>query len=491
MTSSSLEITSSSVSSMPETTVGSSITGSREDVDPIYQKELTKERLELDNENFMSQYLESEKSLVSKASSFFKYLTKDRSYDTETKRWTGWPEDTTKANWPLSQRRMVFEPNKTLSGSENIRKLDIAYYNYSDRRDWCDLDVVGELKERSTFDRRSTQLQLATYCYDINGIQRHRMMPMVVFRFADSAIIGYDSTVTYNKTEECLIQITHKVASEAGPPSRRRRRSGVMASIFQHLPATTTFRVVGEKYVHPSILGKATIVSEVIRLEGVENVINLDCYGDVLQSGEPRYVRRDMRGSSKGGPEYVRRRLEADSLTQLLTAIIECVQAHQEAWTSNRILHRDLSLRNMLINVGLLIDFDVAFKVTPDSNIPLGVWTGTPAFMALALLRQRRNYTHSAADDLESVFWEGGEKVTNERSLEKYKTWQHIDLIAFRDKLDIISDKNAFNLVLEDSDLYRTFFFLYGSTDTMLRPLEEKLYDKVINCLRDASLRLP
>ncbi|KAK9476292.1 hypothetical protein V1514DRAFT_189010 [Lipomyces japonicus] len=131
--------------------------------------------------------------------------------------------------------------------------------------------------------------------------------------------------------------------------------------------------------------------------------------------------------------------------------------------------------------------------------------------MSLALLRQRRDYTHSAVDDLESVFWvllwlcthyqEGGEKVTNERSLEKYKTWQHMDLIAFSDKLDIISNRNAFNLVLEDFDPYyfplknvvtelRGLFFPYGSTDTTLRPIEQELYDRVINCLRDASRRL-
>ncbi|KAK9479442.1 hypothetical protein V1514DRAFT_17276 [Lipomyces japonicus] len=125
--------------------------------------------------------------------------------------------------------------------------------------------------------------------------------------------------------------------------------------------------------------------------------------------------------------------------------------------------------------------------------------------MSLALLEQFPEYTHSAADDLESVFWvllwlcthyqEGGEKVTNERSLEKYRTWQHMNLIAFRDKLGIISKGKAFNSVLEDFDPYyfplrnvvtelRRLFFPYGSTDTTLRPIEQELYDRVINCLR-------
>jgi serine/threonine protein kinase len=82
---------------------------------------------------------------------------------------------------------------------------------------------------------------------------------------------------------------------------------------------------------------------------------------------------------------------------------------HQNLLQQKKILHRDISIGNVLItedeNKGFLIDLDHANRV--DRERPSGAKgrTGTGAFMSIGLLPQWDKLPHSFMDDLESIFW--------------------------------------------------------------------------------------
>jgi hypothetical protein len=73
------------------------------------------------------------------------------------------------------------------------------------------------------------------------------------------------------------------------------------------------------------------------------------------------------------------------------------------------VLHRDISVRNMLISDGdespvrgFLIDLDLAIRTDRETSTNAGGMTGTRVFMAIGALRGK---THTFVHDLESFFW--------------------------------------------------------------------------------------
>ncbi|KAK7041708.1 hypothetical protein VNI00_008997 [Paramarasmius palmivorus] len=95
-----------------------------------------------------------------------------------------------------------------------------------------------------------------------------------------------------------------------------------------------------------------------------------------------------------------------DSL-ELVQATLHAVQAHQEAYEKARILHRDISIGNILITEegeGLLIDWE--FSKPLDSTKPRVLErTGTWQFMSARLLANKPGEVdHTLADDLESFY---------------------------------------------------------------------------------------
>ncbi|KAF8222203.1 hypothetical protein L208DRAFT_1082801, partial [Tricholoma matsutake] len=80
---------------------------------------------------------------------------------------------------------------------------------------------------------------------------------------------------------------------------------------------------------------------------------------------------------------------------------------HTEAVDNARILHRDISIGNVIISDrgGLLIDWDLSKDVDDLANISRQPYrTGTWQFIAARLLQARESVTHTPADDWESFF---------------------------------------------------------------------------------------
>ncbi|TDL13485.1 hypothetical protein BD410DRAFT_684355, partial [Rickenella mellea] len=94
---------------------------------------------------------------------------------------------------------------------------------------------------------------------------------------------------------------------------------------------------------------------------------------------------------------------------------LRCIAAHRDLYENKKILHRDISLRNMLLaesydsiakpyRHGLLIDLDFAIKMSDAARrLSKGLRTGTVPFMAIDILLGIA--THDADHDLESLFY--------------------------------------------------------------------------------------
>ncbi|KAH9856223.1 hypothetical protein C2E23DRAFT_508120 [Lenzites betulinus] len=112
------------------------------------------------------------------------------------------------------------------------------------------------------------------------------------------------------------------------------------------------------------------------------------------------------------------------SSREMVMAIRDGVRGHQQAWEEAHVLHRDVSLGNILINdeldddalehVGFIHDFDYS-SMEPDDTDPAPSEdeaertrkerTGTYFFMAVELISPNRYTLHQPHHDLESAYW--------------------------------------------------------------------------------------
>ncbi|CDO74738.1 hypothetical protein BN946_scf184812.g2 [Trametes cinnabarina] len=120
------------------------------------------------------------------------------------------------------------------------------------------------------------------------------------------------------------------------------------------------------------------------------------------------------------------------SSREMVTAIRDAIKGHQTAWVEAQVLHRDVSVGNILISDdpsedshrGFLHDFDYSSMEAIDSDAGSSKSrsvedeviseediarfkerTGTFYFIALALLKPRRQTAHQPYHDLESFYW--------------------------------------------------------------------------------------
>ncbi|KAL7782027.1 serine/threonine-protein kinase Sgk2 [Trichoderma ceciliae] len=115
-------------------------------------------------------------------------------------------------------------------------------------------------------------------------------------------------------------------------------------------------------------------------------------------------VRRRVIVRDYGRPIY-----EASSRIALLSAFKDCIAGH-ESLIKAGLLHRDISINNIMINEddknpswrAFLIDLDLAVRDQREGASGAKGKTGTRAFMAIGALQGHR---HSFMHDLESFFW--------------------------------------------------------------------------------------
>lgn len=117
----------------------------------------------------------------------------------------------------------------------------------------------------------------------------------------------------------------------------------------------------------------------------------------------PNRVHRRVVLSDYGKPIY-----EASSHAALLSALVGCIEGHESLYNKG-ILHRDISINNLMINEdennpsypSFLIDLDLAIEMRGEAASGAKGKTGTRAFMAIGCLLGDQ---HSFMHDLESFF---------------------------------------------------------------------------------------
>ncbi|KAG8994488.1 hypothetical protein FRB94_009884 [Tulasnella sp. JGI-2019a] len=154
-----------------------------------------------------------------------------------------------------------------------------------------------------------------------------------------------------------------------------------------------------------------------------------------VTSSEPKFQRRKIEAedvSASDRPTYERYLLRlvtadvgiplrlAKGPRELLGATVDAVKGLWELWKKFRILHRDISSRNVLLTKlkdncegkrGLVVDFGLAAIESGEDNVGFGVPTathhdptGTLPYMAYQLLNNPA-CLHRVHHDLESFFW--------------------------------------------------------------------------------------
>lgn len=148
----------------------------------------------------------------------------------------------------------------------------------------------------------------------------------------------------------------------------------------------------------------------------------------------PNRIHRRVVLEDYGKPIY-----EASSRVALLAALEGCVQGHESLHNAG-LLHRDISINNLMMNEdkdnpsrsAFLIDLDLAIREHRTSASGARAKTGTRAFMAIgALLGDYHSYMH----DLESFFWVlfwicihyNGPKG-HARVVDRFDKWNYVDV---------------------------------------------------------------
>ncbi|KAI1300772.1 hypothetical protein F5Y03DRAFT_223623 [Xylaria venustula] len=167
----------------------------------------------------------------------------------------------------------------------------------------------------------------------------------------------------------------------------------------------------------------------------------------------PNRIRRRLIICDYGKPIY-----NASSRAALLSALESCIIGH-ESLHKVGILHRDISINNLMVNEdrsnpswpSFLIDLDLAIKEQRKGASGAKGKTGTRAFMAIgALLGEQHSFMH----DLESFFWvlfwicihdDGPNGKRLNRVVPQFDEWNYADTGNLaKQKLGTVSDEDIF-----------------------------------------------
>ncbi|KAJ3491200.1 hypothetical protein NLI96_g876 [Meripilus lineatus] len=152
-----------------------------------------------------------------------------------------------------------------------------------------------------------------------------------------------------------------------------------------------------------------------LKQAGVENIATPLGGGRLEHKTITQEYLSEVQGASYGGREHYRFAVleigipleEYEEPLEMVTAILDAVQAHEQAWVAG-VLHRDISCGNILIlrdgsdMRGILNDWDMCkHKDTGDGRDNPAFRSGTWLFMS-ALLLKFPDKPHQLSDDIES-----------------------------------------------------------------------------------------
>ncbi|WPJ64074.1 hypothetical protein SMAC4_13738 [Sordaria macrospora] len=167
----------------------------------------------------------------------------------------------------------------------------------------------------------------------------------------------------------------------------------------------------------------------------------------------PNRVHRRVILRDYGQPIY-----KASSRAALLAALKGCIDGHESLWRKAGLLHRDISINNLMINEdpsnpswrSFLIDLDLAVRKERESASGAKGMTGTRAFMAIGVLLGEQ---HSFMHDLESFFWVlfwicvhyDGPNDSDGMVVQEFEQWNYIRPVMLADlKKGQVADEGDF-----------------------------------------------
>ncbi|ORY59944.1 uncharacterized protein BCR38DRAFT_350524 [Pseudomassariella vexata] len=222
-------------------------------------------------------------------------------------------------------------------------------------------------------------------------------------------------------------------------------------------------------------------------------------------SALPNRVHRRVILRDYGEPIYT-----ASSRSALLAALEGCIEGH-ESLRKAGILHRDISINNLLINEdsdnpswpSFLIDLDLAIREQRDVASGAKGKTGTRAFMAIGTLLGEQ---HSFMHDLESFFWVlfwiciHYDTKGRDMGPTEFDSWNYeSDNKLVRSKVGTIGDESIFLKIATEN--YTPYYQplipwvnrlrrkVFPNGETWKRP-EPELYSSMKEILRDARKNL-
>ncbi|KIM73761.1 hypothetical protein PILCRDRAFT_14983, partial [Piloderma croceum F 1598] len=180
--------------------------------------------------------------------------------------------------------------------------------------------------------------------------------------------------------------------------------------------------VLKDSWCHRNWKSEAIILEKLVDMEGVPHLINSD---DVMAHGQIDSTAVHRVGLSYK-EERVHRRLVVkpvatplytfESKKELIQAFVDIVKTHKALCEQRHILHRDISLNNLMLyehspedstRRGLLIDFDYSTEIGGPNGPSDNHRTGTGPFMAIEVLRHADSQAiiQKPNHDLESIFY--------------------------------------------------------------------------------------
>ncbi|RVD81417.1 uncharacterized protein DFL_009282 [Arthrobotrys flagrans] len=352
-----------------------------------------------------------------------------------------------------TQRKLLANPNAPIGGSVATRKMDIGFADCSKARkgsryQWSQVLVPGELKSNPSADRASELGFDSTIItsngeryieIERNGIQERLIIDKKMLRA--SCIVGRATTCWKAHWEgdakrPLVIKDSwqYMEREEEGDLLREATNRGVvnLGRYYHHY----TVQALGTDDDIRSNVRKGLDITkaEKCRLERSMTPSTADSRKSsgstanrkrsASQSDAPPPSKRSRLASSTNIdsselPNRVHRRIilrdygehiyNASSRAALLGALEGCIEGHESLHKAG-ILHRDISINNLMINEdeenpscsSFLIDLDLSIKKEREGVTEANGKTGTRAFMAIGVLDGEK---HSFMHDLESFFW--------------------------------------------------------------------------------------
>ncbi|EJD02666.1 uncharacterized protein FOMMEDRAFT_167854 [Fomitiporia mediterranea MF3/22] len=320
-----------------------------------------------------------------------------------------------------------------------VHCVKMVFASQVNRRFVMGATVCGDIMTFFIFDRSG---YLVSEAFDMNENVERVVRVVCGMLFVDEVRLGYDPTIFRDKEGWIVVKIQGEECMCAEDPlyvekSVRGRGTACFETVYLGEPAVIKDAWVDDSrsQLEHEILEKVKDVEGIVKMVDYE-IVQVPNEDDVLvndtTSENRKALMNDVLSKTKakwsefatrthwrimlqpcGGP------LEGfANLKELLLAIKDVVKCVEDL-LEKKVLHRDISLRNIILAKtdpkdptsrmrAYLIDFDYALDLeNPTQTLAEGARTGTLPFMALEMLEEESSngVPHAYYHDLESIFY--------------------------------------------------------------------------------------